>query len=228
MGTVKTDTALLNKHPQRDWLQWAGSGLAALGLNAAFFLLMPSLTNPDPPRTDIETLVPRVNVIRIKRPETKIRQKKIQKPPKPVKKPQTPSRRPLKTRITLPFEVNPRLPGGPGSLELPPIESAPLIHGMPGAFSEGQLDAPLTHLVRMPPMYPMRARQRGIEGWVKISFLVNEKGGVEDISVLEAIPPGIFESSVRRCARRWRFNPGTIEGMPVKTRVQTTVRFELE
>ncbi|MBT8341976.1 MAG: energy transducer TonB, partial [Desulfatitalea sp.] len=116
------------------------------------------------------------------------------------------------------------------ALQLPPLESAPLAHmsGLPDTFEAGQLDGPLTVLTRIPPVYPMRARSRGIQGWVKVSFIVDEAGHVDDIQIVAADPEGIFEERVRRCVAQWRFAPGTVEGMVVKAKAETTIRFNLE
>ena len=72
------------------------------------------------------------------------------------------------------------------------------------------MDGPLTVLARVPPLYPMGARRRGIEGWVKVLLVVDETGHVDDIEVVAAEPPGMFEESVRRCVAGWRFQPGTV------------------
>ncbi len=219
---------------RRTWATWLVAGLVAAGLNLVLFLLMPHLVDPAPSRTAIDTLVPQVNVVRMKRPDSEVRRKPPTppKPPEPEKmrKPDAAPRQPMKQKLTLPFEVNPKLPGGPNSLVLPPLKSAPLVHptALPGAFSIGQLDGPLTTLTRIPPVYPVQARRRGIEGWVKVSFIVDETGRVDNISILESEPQGLFDRSVERCVRGWRFKPGTVEGMPVKALVETVIRFELE
>jgi protein TonB len=102
------------------------------------------------------------------------------------------------------------------------------ITALQGAFSVGQLDGPLTTLTRIPPVYPIQARRRGIEGWVKVAFIVNENGDVGSITVLKSEPEGLFDKSVERCVRGWRFKPGTVGGTPVKAQVETVIRFELE
>lgn len=219
---------------RRTWVTWLGAGLVAAGLNMALFLLMPLLTDPAPSKSSIEDLVSQVNVIRMKRPDSEVRRKKP-KPPKPpepekMRKPDTTPRQPTRQKLTLPFKVNPRLPGGPNSLVLPPLKSAPLVNtaALQGAFSVGQLDGPLTTLARVPPVYPVQARRRGIEGWVKVSFIVDKSGRVGKITILESEPKGLFERSVERCVGSWRFKPGTVDGMPVKAKVETIIRFELE
>jgi protein TonB len=57
---------------------------------------------------------------------------------------------------------------------------------------------------------------------------VETSGNVDQIKILEAEPAGVFESSVRQCVSRWRFKPGTIEGVPVRARMETTIQFKLE
>ena len=42
------------------------------------------------------------------------------------------------------------------------------------------------------------------------------------------LPPDIFDQSVRCCVAGWRFQPGSVDGIAVKTRAETTVRFNLE
>ncbi|WP_448382138.1 energy transducer TonB [Desulfosoma sp.] len=221
---------------QRPWRTWLWAALTAGATNLLLFLLMPSLTNPAPARLSVETLVPQVNVVRAHRPETPVK-RQIEKPPpeskpkpKPIEKPQTAPRQPVMAKLTLPFEINPRLPAGPHALALPVLEVAPLMPsgGLPGAFELGQLDKPLTVLARVPPPYPMDARRRGIEGWVRVLLFVDEAGRVDDVEILEAEPPGVFEESVRRCVVGWRFSPGTVEGVPVRAKVETTIRFELQ
>lgn len=216
---------------RRNWITWVWSGLTAAGLNLVLYLLMPHLMDPAPSRPSIATLVPQVNVIRIKRPEAPVQRKDIKPPPDPPKpkKPRSAPQRPVQARLSLPFEINTRLPGGPDTLNLPPLVSAPMISAdLSNVFSTGQLDAPLTTLVRIPPVYPMRARRRGIEGWVKVAFIVDETGQVHDVSILKAEPPGFFEQSVMRCVAGWRFKPGTIEGIPVRAKAETTIRYTLE
>ncbi|MFZ5564957.1 MAG: energy transducer TonB [Thermodesulfobacteriota bacterium] len=99
--------------------------------------------------------------------------------------------------------------------------------GTDSVFDAANLDAPLMALSQKAPDYPVNAFRRDIEGWVKVSFLVNRQGRVEDVIIVEASPESIFDDTVRRCVARWRFKPGTVAGRPVVTRKTTVVRFEL-
>lgn len=206
--------------------------LGAVGVNVLLFLLMPYLLHHADPKASLEQPAQSVNVIRVKRPEIEPAHQKNPPPePKQEKKPQ-PKPRPAITatrKLSLPFEVNPRLPSSPTTLDLPDIQTSSF--GSPDLgkpFSTDQLDNPLQVLVRIPPIYPMNAKRRGVEGWVKVGFVVDTKGQVQDIKILAADPTDMFDQSVQRCVSGWKFSPGTIEGMPVNARVETVIRFKLE
>jgi protein TonB len=81
--------------------------------------------------------------------------------------------------------------------------------------------------VRIPPIYPIQAKRRGIEGWVKVTFLVNQQGLVEKIKIVDSHPTGVFDQSAIRSVSTWRFNPGTVEGVAVNTWATQTLKFEL-
>lgn len=95
-------------------------------------------------------------------------------------------------------------------------------------YGVGQLDGPLTVLAKTPPAYPPAAKRQNIEGWIKVKFMVDEQGQVGHISVLAAEPQGVFEQSVLRSIRSWRFKPCTVKGMVVKALVEQTITFKLE
>ncbi len=94
-------------------------------------------------------------------------------------------------------------------------------------FDVGDLDQAPRAVVKGPPAYPFLARQREIEGFVQVRFLVDDRGQVSDVTVLDASPAGIFEQSVLQAVPTWRFEPGKIDGRPVASWVVTTIRFEL-
>jgi len=215
-------------NPNRRW-DWLQAALLACGLNLVLFLIMPALIASQPEKPAFETIVPQISLTRLRPPEPK-------KPPEPVKPPEPkPLERPTPTtaalptpKLSLPFEINPRLPSSPTTLELPPVDTSLPQASPSGLFSVGQLDAPLTTLVQIPPIYPHTAKRRNIEGWVKVKFVVDEQGTVGQVSVLAAEPEGVFEQSVLRCVAGWRFKPGTIGGVAVKALVEQTITFKLE
>jgi protein TonB len=205
----------------------------ALAVNLGFFAGMPHLLHRAPAKPMYAQRLDQVTVIRIRRPDTPVNRKTVKadepKPTKAVPKQAVKPDRLAKLRLALPFEINPRLPAAPAALALTPVE------GLFGdatdfgdVFEASQLDTPLTILARIPPLYPLKAKRQGIEGWVRIRFLVNEDGGVEEVTVVESRPPGVFEQAVKGSVSRWRFQPGLVDGIPVRTQAETTIRFELK
>lgn len=85
----------------------------------------------------------------------------------------------------------------------------------------------LTALSKFPPQYPPSALQRGVEGWVKLTFIVTAEGAVEDPVVLDARPKNTFEKAALAAVARWRFRPVESESGPVAVRVRLHVDFAL-
>jgi protein TonB len=224
-----TENSYFEALVRRNWITWLWALVGALGLNLALFALMPHLQHPATAGRTADQPMANIDVIRIKRPDSEVKRKN-QKPPDPPQPKQPPPtmERPLQARLTLPFEINPRLPSGPQTLALPALDPGAFDASGLDAFAAGDLDSPLTVLVRVPPVYPLRAKHRGVQGWVRVRFVVNEEGGVDDVTVVESQPPGVFDRNVIRCVSGWRFKPGTVDGMPVKAWAETTIRFKLE
>lgn len=66
------------------------------------------------------------------------------------------------------------------------------------------------------PAYPDFAEQQGLEGYVIVTFTVTETGTVEDISIVESEPDGVFDEEALNSAQRLRFEPRLIENQPVR------------
>jgi len=218
-------------HPRspRFLLRSLGIGLTAVVLNLALFGLMPYLLTRNAAAPSRQQEIHQINVIRLKQADTPVKRTN-EKPPEPPPERQTPkpqAPKPAVAKLSLPFDINPRLPGAPDSLTLPVVPAAQ-VAGLADIFSTGDLDAPLTVLVRIPPVYPMSAKNRGTEGWVKVRFIVHEDGSVGSVSVLESQPKTIFDDAVVRSVSGWKFKAGTIGGAPVKTWAETVVRFKLD
>jgi len=64
-----------------------------------------------------------------------------------------------------------------------------------GGFSMASADGDAVPMVRVPPQYPERAMQRGIEGRVLVEFTISKSGSVKDEKVIAATlgqTPGAF------------------------------------
>jgi len=98
-----------------------------------------------------------------------------------------------------------------------------------GGASISITDGEMLPLVNVTPTYPTRAASRGIEGWCQVSFTVTETGGVRDVVVVDAEPPGIFDTSSIRAAEKFKFQPKVVDGKGVEVpNVQYVFRYQLE
>lgn len=90
------------------------------------------------------------------------------------------------------------------------------------------IDRPPRELGRTKPRYPAAARQLGQEGEVTLKLLINARGEVEQIRVLDVVGHHSFERAVLAVARQWRFSPPLHRGRPVRVWAVKTVKFQLE
>ena len=65
------------------------------------------------------------------------------------------------------------------------------------------------------PEYPRGAERRGIEGYAVVEYTVNADGRVENATVVEANPEGVFDRAVLRAIEGWPYAPAAAatEGM---------------
>jgi protein TonB len=65
-------------------------------------------------------------------------------------------------------------------------------------------------LLAVNPLYPPSAAEKGVEGFVEVSFTVTALGLVENAIVTSAEPSGVFERAALAAITRWRY--GADEG----------------
>lgn len=103
----------------------------------------------------------------------------------------------------------------------PDIDTADALSG--GIGSGAGTDRDATPLVRIEPEYPLRLRQRRVEGWVAIQFTIAKSGTVKDALVDSSQPPGVFDKVALAAVRRWKYNPKIVNGKPVERPGQKVV-----
>ncbi len=217
---------------KKDYLRfWQYSLIISIVINFALFSLMPLLINTEHRKSESHEIFEKINFIRlkkVKKDQTHKKQKTIVSPKKPVReKIKNKINKLLINQVVNKFEINSRLPASIFAVNAPVMKVLD-ISGIKSIFGVGELDRPLTPLVNIPPIYPIRARQRGIEGWVKVEFIVNREGGVRSVKILKAVPKDIFETSAKRCVYGWKFLPGTVDGVAVETLVSRTIKYVFE
>lgn len=89
-------------------------------------------------------------------------------------------------------------------------------------------DSDVIPIVRVNPQYPLRASERGIEGWVEVTFTISKLGTVKNPMVLNSHPSSIFDRSALKAIRKWKYNPKIEDGEPVeRSGVKVRLKFEL-
>lgn len=158
-------------------------------------------------------------------------------PPKPPPKRPKPRAKPKPKRPSKAPPPMPTLSAGLGGLDfgLPTFagtmeDATSALLGDMGdvVMTEDAVDDPPRPATRVAPSYPVRARAKNITGYVTLSLLVGSDGSVRDVRVLEAEPPGVFDSAAIEAVQGWSFEPATYEGRTVSVRARQTLRFELE
>ena len=77
-------------------------------------------------------------------------------------------------------------------------------------------------------LYPKSAQRRSIEGEVTIEFNVGIDGKVSSAFIVEANPPGRFDSSALRYVNSFVYEPYRLNGTPVEVeRISVRIPFRL-
>jgi protein TonB len=96
-------------------------------------------------------------------------------------------------------------------------------------FGSGGADRDAVPLVRVEPQYPMRAEQRGIEGWVEMMFTITAAGTVKDVVVTASHPGTVFDRAATRAVQKWKYSPKVEDGVPVERRgIRQRLKFQLD
>lgn len=94
-----------------------------------------------------------------------------------------------------------------------------------GVFADGSY----VPIFQVPPQYPRRAAERGIEGCVLLEYTVTPSGAVSEPIVINAIPKGLFDRAATRAALRYKYKPLIRDGVPVAVEgVRQRITFVLE
>ncbi|MGP1274454.1 MAG: energy transducer TonB [Caulobacterales bacterium] len=97
-----------------------------------------------------------------------------------------------------------------------------------GDISFNVSDRDAQPLVRIPPQYPPRAAERGLEGRCSVEFDVTPDGNPTNVRILSC-SNSVFERESIRAVERWRYEPRVQDGTPQWRRgVQTQFDYNLD
>jgi TonB family protein len=78
------------------------------------------------------------------------------------------------------------------------------------------------------PRYPRNAATRRVAGWVDVVFSVSAAGRAEEIRVIAADPPGVFDDAALAAVRRWRFDAAGSNALTAPVHSGIRMRFDPE
>jgi len=140
-------------------------------------------------------------------------------PEKPPKPPEVPPEVP-------PQDIDNIDPSAPTINIPPPPVAANVDIGGPGGMNIAEGD--YLPIVRVAPVYPARALQRGVEGYVDMSFTVTTTGTVKDPIVMFSTS-SLFERAASRAVVKFKYKPRVVDGVPVEVvGVKTRITFKIE
>lgn len=97
-----------------------------------------------------------------------------------------------------------------------------------GGLGLGAADGEYLPIVKVAPIYPRRALQRGLEGYVIVEFTVSRQGTVKDVVVIESTS-SLFDRAAVEAAQKFKYKPRVVNGEPIEVPgVRNQITFKLE
>ena len=209
--------------------------LSALGLNLLFFMIL-VLMNRAPEPKDVQDKLNAIEVWQVQPKESKMpnRKESKERPVEKIKRKKLKlktvslNREKMKPRRILNVNMQPSLD----------VSDADMVY-QASYFSEvsprdrqtlalDEVDKPPRKVNHVQPVYPYQARIKRIEGNVTLQFLVDERGHVSDVQVLNVEGFNGFGASARKAVLKWRFKPATYFGKPVAVWCTQKISFNLK
>ena len=75
--------------------------------------------------------------------------------------------------------------------------------------------------------YPELAKEKGIEGRVFVSFIIEKDGSISNVKLLRGIGGGCDEASVEMVKNMPKWKPAKQRGKPVRCQFNLPIKFEL-
>jgi protein TonB len=90
----------------------------------------------------------------------------------------------------------------------------------------GGLDSMYAYIVKN-LKYPELAKEKGIEGRVFISFIIEKDGSISNVKILRGIGGGCEEAAVEMIKNMPKWKPAKQRGKPVRCQFNLPIKFEL-
>lgn len=112
-------------------------------------------------------------------------------------------------------------------ISAPPIDTSLNLSGK-ALLGTAASDTDVIPLVRVEPMYPRSAMQRGVEGYVTVQFTISKTGTVVNPKIIDADPKNVFDQAAISAIKKWKYNPKVQDGVAVdRPGVTVTLEFNI-
>ncbi|PCI46844.1 MAG: protein TonB [Alphaproteobacteria bacterium] len=106
-----------------------------------------------------------------------------------------------------------------------PVQAVVSVGGT-GGFAAS--DGDYLPIVKVAPIYPRRAQERGLSGYVIVEFTVTRLGTVVDVKVVETTN-SVFNRAAVKAAAKFKYKPKVVDGEPIDVAgVLHKITFEME
>ena len=177
---------------------------ASLGIGVTFnllFIMQLLISTGQEAMTETENFR-LTDFVRVERNEiVEVKKEKPEKPPEPEEMPEMPT----------PDMMNNFDNSMAVSVSAPQINTSMRVGGVGFGISDGEY----LPIVKVAPVYPARALQRGLEGYVIVEFTVTRQGTVRDVGVVESTST-LFERAAMEAASKFKYKPRVIDGEAVE------------
>ena len=177
---------------------------ASLGIGVTFgllFIMQLLISTGQEAFTETESFR-LADFVRVERNEiVEVKKEKPEKPPEPEEMPEMPT----------PDMMNNFDNSMAVSVSAPQINTSMRVGGVGFGISDGEY----LPIVKVAPVYPARALQRGLEGYVIVEFTVTRQGTVRDVGVVESTST-LFERAAMEAASKFKYKPRVIDGEAVE------------
>jgi len=191
-------------------IRFGTSALVATLITFALFFLMQALIESGQKGLPDDVAGRNIEMVKVEREQNIQRKERVERPPEQVKPPE----------LEMP-KVNSSAPSQTVfNFDLP--RGRQTIQGSGIATGDGEY----LPIVKVNPIYPRRAQEQGIEGYVVVEYTVTTQGTTRDVTVVEADPRGYFEREAIKAAEKYKYKPRIINGEAVEVPgVKTIIYF---
>lgn len=116
--------------------------------------------------------------------------------------------------------------GGP-VIAMPEGDGGGSIEGMGNIGQVGSMDSDVVALMKVPAVYPYKAKKAKLEGYVKLKIVIRPDGTVSTATVIESQPKRLFDQAAKDAILQYKFKPRTVDGQPVQQIATQVIEFKL-